>query len=312
VSGMVYLRARYYAPYLNQWIQPDPIIPDIRNPQSLNRYSYVMNNPVNLTDPSGKSPYLSQDTRNERDLTWWLYKELTTNANSYYTHRINALMTSPISNVRGKKQALDAFNYLVQDEAKWDFKHKILDEMNGKAVVLLDYVEGYRWYEYSVPGNVNYAFVGRAAGMPGWLLHAGASYAEMKDPAHLPEGVIGYPFEGETCCPCPPGQPGDTCRFLLCWYVNPTWIGGGFDDPKDYAAVETGIQLYNLYGAQMSFTQFLQGLSSKGHQLDRPDVIPDWNWTNPFGGWPYSVGRFNGPKEAEFEPTIQSLLFLMR
>ena len=33
--------------------QPDSIIPDLYNPQSLNRYSYALNNPVNNTDPTG-------------------------------------------------------------------------------------------------------------------------------------------------------------------------------------------------------------------------------------------------------------------
>ncbi|MBI3159411.1 MAG: hypothetical protein HYZ26_07420 [Chloroflexi bacterium] len=42
-----------YVPYLNRWSQPDTIVPNPTNPQSLNRYSYVFNNPVNLVDPTG-------------------------------------------------------------------------------------------------------------------------------------------------------------------------------------------------------------------------------------------------------------------
>ncbi len=52
-SAFIYLRARYYAPYLNRFISPDTIIPDPGNPQDLNRYSYVRNNPVRYTDPTG-------------------------------------------------------------------------------------------------------------------------------------------------------------------------------------------------------------------------------------------------------------------
>jgi hypothetical protein len=34
-------------------MSPDPLAGDILNPQSLNRYTYVMNNPTNWTDPLG-------------------------------------------------------------------------------------------------------------------------------------------------------------------------------------------------------------------------------------------------------------------
>jgi len=52
-SGLIYLRARYYAPYLNQFIQPDTIEPDLRIPADWNKYTYVRNNPISYTDPSG-------------------------------------------------------------------------------------------------------------------------------------------------------------------------------------------------------------------------------------------------------------------
>lgn len=40
--------------YVNgRFLQPDPLAGSITNPQSLNRYSYVLNDPVNLSDPLG-------------------------------------------------------------------------------------------------------------------------------------------------------------------------------------------------------------------------------------------------------------------
>jgi RHS repeat-associated protein len=38
-NGLVFLRARYYQPYLNRFIQPDLIVSDYSNPQNLNAYS---------------------------------------------------------------------------------------------------------------------------------------------------------------------------------------------------------------------------------------------------------------------------------
>ena len=51
--GLLDYNARYYDSYLNRFITPDTIIPDPANPQDLNRYSYVRNNPVRYTDPTG-------------------------------------------------------------------------------------------------------------------------------------------------------------------------------------------------------------------------------------------------------------------
>lgn len=52
-TGLYFYNARYYDPVLGRFIQADMIIPNQADPQAFNRYSYVRNNPVNLTDPSG-------------------------------------------------------------------------------------------------------------------------------------------------------------------------------------------------------------------------------------------------------------------
>jgi RHS repeat-associated protein len=52
-GGLMYYGARYYLPSLRRFISADTIVPGAGNPQNLNRYSYVRNNPVNLIDPTG-------------------------------------------------------------------------------------------------------------------------------------------------------------------------------------------------------------------------------------------------------------------
>jgi RHS repeat-associated protein len=56
--------ARYYNPALGRFLSPDSIVPDSRNPQSLNRYSYVRNNPLSRIDPTGHEDL-------EGGVGWW-------------------------------------------------------------------------------------------------------------------------------------------------------------------------------------------------------------------------------------------------
>jgi RHS repeat-associated protein len=48
--------ARSYDPALGRFLQADTIVPNPANPQSLNRYAYVLNNPLKYTDPTGHFP----------------------------------------------------------------------------------------------------------------------------------------------------------------------------------------------------------------------------------------------------------------
>jgi RHS repeat-associated protein len=42
-----------FSPYINRFLSADTIVPGYDNPQNLNRYSYVLNNPLRYTDPTG-------------------------------------------------------------------------------------------------------------------------------------------------------------------------------------------------------------------------------------------------------------------
>ncbi len=47
--------ARYDDPSLGRWTQPDPIPGQEARPESMNRYAYASNDPINKADPSGRS-----------------------------------------------------------------------------------------------------------------------------------------------------------------------------------------------------------------------------------------------------------------
>lgn len=56
-SGLVYLRARYYAPQEGRFTSKDTWGGNTHSPLSFNRWAYVYGNPINYTDPSGHDPW---------------------------------------------------------------------------------------------------------------------------------------------------------------------------------------------------------------------------------------------------------------
>jgi RHS repeat-associated protein len=54
-TGLIFLRQRYYDPSMGRFISPDFLIGDLTNPQTLNPYIFVLNNPISYIDPNGLS-----------------------------------------------------------------------------------------------------------------------------------------------------------------------------------------------------------------------------------------------------------------
>ncbi len=52
-SGKVYLRARYYDPYIGRFLSKDPVLHQFMDEGKQNRYNYVGNAPVNFIDKPG-------------------------------------------------------------------------------------------------------------------------------------------------------------------------------------------------------------------------------------------------------------------
>jgi len=53
-SGLDYYQYRMLSTNLGRWTSTDPVMASAHEPQSLNRYGYVVNNPTNLVDPTGQ------------------------------------------------------------------------------------------------------------------------------------------------------------------------------------------------------------------------------------------------------------------
>ena len=66
-SGLTYMQARYYDPNIGRFLSNDPVGFAEGGPRYFGRYTYVHNDPVNLTDPTGKFACCRENTDPEKD-----------------------------------------------------------------------------------------------------------------------------------------------------------------------------------------------------------------------------------------------------
>jgi RHS repeat-associated protein len=71
-TGLVYMAARYYDPSIGRFLSADSLVPNMAEPQALNRYAYAYNNPLVYMDPSGHFPISDEKWRQ----LYWAYHVL--------------------------------------------------------------------------------------------------------------------------------------------------------------------------------------------------------------------------------------------
>ncbi len=57
-TGLVYAKARFYDPEIGLFLSQDPVAGDPRNPPSLHKYLYALQNPTVFVDPDGRVEFL--------------------------------------------------------------------------------------------------------------------------------------------------------------------------------------------------------------------------------------------------------------
>ena len=66
--GLVHMDGRVYDPVLGRFLSPDPTVQAPTNSQSYNRYTYVFNNPLSFTDPTGyTAESVAQEQRDQEE-----------------------------------------------------------------------------------------------------------------------------------------------------------------------------------------------------------------------------------------------------
>lgn len=139
--------SRYYNPSIGRFIQPDPlqnflVTPELekrtgmnleqilKNPQRLNAYSYGLNNPINVTDPTGEVSQARQERFDQisvyirNDENYWLIRDRDGNAKA-----LDAIWNKCLELSKNKKgetnigHALDTFYDAVRID--WASQHTL-------------------------------------------------------------------------------------------------------------------------------------------------------------------------------------------
>ena len=256
-TGLVFLRARYYAPLQGRFLTRDVWRGDYTRPLSFNRWSYGYGNPVNFMDPSGMVPECDQYQR--ADLTQWLTDEMNESRQSYiflliwisvhFPEYIDIFVPGPPEfklppELASYGIAYGLFADVVKPRGLWDFKNAIFDIV-GSNIQLTG-----QWYRYDVPGNLFFGFIGLAAVFDERILHCGADFAT--------NGV-----------PC-----------------------SGSDSIEDYEAVEAGYDIYKLSGWSQVDENMIRTALMK-HPLIAVGQITVPNPDAYLIPWPYPVGTFD-------------------
>jgi RHS repeat-associated protein len=143
--GLYDYRARFYDPTLGRFLQPDPLVPELGNPQALNRYAYVYSNPLRYTDPSGHAACIDEGCAllappgNPRPFLrvpapraiTFIHREMVRNAQSKIAtaiHMANAIAQWPLCPgcvLGGKTLAFTLWTSQVMGPRSWTLELKI-------------------------------------------------------------------------------------------------------------------------------------------------------------------------------------------
>jgi len=313
---LLHLRARWYAHETGTFLSVDPVESEppyqyVRgNPVNLTDPSGLQGGPFDPYSPKCYEPIRPGDVRplgctlppkcyeplregdiypiecplpsqDDRDLTSWLSRELKAGIDNQDINFIKDLFTgtSGTPYLYRLGMAGTYWRALVRNNARYDFKHKILDQLGPTILFKGDSNATLLWSEYSVPGNIFFGYVGSYVGFQGPVTHIGAGYAQAVDQIKKIRNI----------CDIPHYLPPSTI-----WYLG--------DNPTDYRGVQFGIDLWKRYGKSLTIYTLRRELEQNHHKFTPPPSIPTSPRKNLVKKWPYEVGDFSGYDEHKHWP----------
>ena len=220
MSKLIYLRSRLYSPDTGRVLTKDSWLGDYNKPLSLNRWNYTNGNPVNYTDPSGRSPIsssqilsqalsrysgssssasilvsiancssLTEEQDVQYDLTGYLALAMTKHGQDQRVKEIANLITSaaPASTViapAGPAMLISAYLKFYNLEAggkEWDIKIKIGLDLSKAIVLCGNGVQSCNWFDYSSVGNIHFGYIAGVAKINYLIAAVAGGYLEQSD-----------------------------------------------------------------------------------------------------------------------------------
>ncbi len=152
-TGLYYYGARYYDPELGRFITRDLLTGKRVNPQSLNRYTYCLNNPVKLIDPAGLLYSMYNVDTGERIR----YAEFGAEGRIFYDSEGNMIYNEIA--VQNKIKAGDwvgAVELVLEGLRNlYGMDYKIVD----KGTIIVDGVQQWGWLKLKMGGKIVYISV---------------------------------------------------------------------------------------------------------------------------------------------------------
>src|SRR5580700_4715592 len=127
-------------------MSPDPIAGVLANPQSLNRYTYVLNRPLVLTDPTGMIVDWNDSKKSKKDNK--------TNAQRAFEKRLDQLQNSKNDADRAKGDALQqTYDRLQKSKATFEVTNVGGSEASHGEITY----QGHDHFTINLAGNTAYA-----------------------------------------------------------------------------------------------------------------------------------------------------------
>jgi RHS repeat-associated protein len=137
-TGLYYLRARYYNPYIGRFISEDSYWGEDDNPLSLNLYTYCFNDPIRFIDPTGHDPYdeIIANAKTQSQINW-IINEMDDQKEKWFAEEQGAgkdqkMLTQNQINANYRASQLRA-QLLSLEKGNPDLQNLIRDDEKGKA-----------------------------------------------------------------------------------------------------------------------------------------------------------------------------------